>query len=63
MEWNFDGMPDGEWVAVGLERHEPVTAPGLPPGFPEPEKLVTEDCIHPPGGDVCSASALGNKVP
>ena len=34
-------------VAARIERHEPVTAPGLPPGFPEPEKLVTEDCIRP----------------
>ena len=35
-------------VAARIERHEPVTAPGLPPGFPEPETLVTEDCIQPP---------------
>jgi hypothetical protein len=35
-------------VAARIERQEPVTAPGLPPGFPEPEKLVTEDCIKPP---------------
>jgi hypothetical protein len=35
--------------AAGSERQEPVTAPGLPPGFPEPETLVTEDCIRPPG--------------
>ena len=35
-------------VAVKIDRGEPVTAPGLPPGFPEPEKLVTEDCIRPP---------------
>jgi hypothetical protein len=30
-----------------IERGEPATAPGLPPGFPAPEKLVTEDCIQP----------------
>ena len=36
-------------VAGRSERQEPVTAPGLPPGFPEPETLVTEDCIRPPG--------------
>jgi hypothetical protein len=34
-------------VAAKIERHEPVTAPGLPPGFPEPEQLVTDDCIRP----------------
>ena len=34
--------------AAKIERHEPVTAPGLPPSFPEPQKLVTEDCIRPP---------------
>ncbi len=33
-------------VAAKIERHEPETAPGLPPGFPEPEKQVTEDCIR-----------------
>jgi hypothetical protein len=35
------------WLAAPSERHEPVIAPGLPPGFPEPEQLVTEDCIRP----------------
>ncbi|MEK7675308.1 MAG: DNA methyltransferase [Verrucomicrobiota bacterium] len=35
-------------VAARIERGESVTAPGLPTGFPEPEKLVTEDCIRPP---------------
>ncbi len=34
-------------VAAKIERHESVTAPGLPPGFPEPEKLITGDCIKP----------------
>ena len=34
-------------VAARIERHEPATAPGLPPGFPEPETQVTEDCIKP----------------
>ena len=34
-------------VAARIERHDPVTAPGLPPGFPEPQTLVTEDCIRP----------------
>ena len=35
-------------VAARIERGEPVTAPGLPPGYPDPEILVTEDCIRPP---------------
>jgi len=35
-------------VAAKIERSEPVTAPGVPPGFPKPETLVTDDCIEPP---------------
>jgi hypothetical protein len=27
-----------------------VTAPGIPPGYPEPQKLVTEDGIQPAKG-------------
>ena len=34
-------------VATRIERAEPVTAPGIPPAFPNPETLVTEDCIRP----------------
>jgi hypothetical protein len=34
-------------VAARLERGDPVTAPGVPPNYPEPKKLVTEDCIKP----------------
>ncbi|MFN0067176.1 MAG: hypothetical protein ACKVYV_06015 [Limisphaerales bacterium] len=34
-------------VAAKIERGEPVTAPGLPPGHPDPRRLVTEDCIRP----------------
>jgi type II restriction/modification system DNA methylase subunit YeeA len=26
---------------------EPVTAPGIPPGYPDPTRLVTDDCIRP----------------
>jgi len=33
-------------VAAKLERTEPVTAPGIPAGFPKPETLLTEDCIR-----------------
>lgn len=35
-------------VATKIENGEPVTAPGVPPGFPDPESLVTGDCIVPP---------------
>ena len=34
-------------VAAKLERAEPVTAPGIPAGFPNPESLLSEDCIRP----------------
>ena len=34
-------------VAAKLARAEPVTAPGIPAGFPKPETLLTEDCIRP----------------
>ena len=34
-------------VAAKIERGEPVTAPGVPNNYPDAEKLVTEDCIHP----------------
>jgi hypothetical protein len=34
-------------VAAKIERGEPVTAPGIPPGYPEPHALVTEDCLRP----------------
>jgi hypothetical protein len=34
-------------VAQRIERGERVTAPGIPPDFPNPESLITGDCIHP----------------
>ena len=34
-------------TAARLARAEPVTAPGLPAGFPSPETLLTGDCIRP----------------
>ncbi|MEK6258996.1 MAG: hypothetical protein AABP62_10310 [Planctomycetota bacterium] len=34
-------------VANRLAEHEPVTAPGIPPNYPNPESLVTSDCISP----------------
>ena len=34
-------------VAAKIERCESVTAPGVPPNYPDPKKLVTVDCIKP----------------
>jgi hypothetical protein len=34
-------------VASKIENDQPVSAPGVPPTYPEPKKLVTEDCIKP----------------
>ena len=34
-------------VAARIERAESVTAPGIPPVFPNPETLVTGDRIRP----------------
>ena len=34
-------------VATRLTRAEPVTAPGIPPGDPDPGRLITDDCIRP----------------
>ena len=36
-------------VAAKIEKSEAVTSPGVPPGYPDPSKLVTEDCIQPAG--------------
>ncbi|MCX6907257.1 MAG: class I SAM-dependent DNA methyltransferase, partial [Verrucomicrobia bacterium] len=33
-------------VAAKIEKGDPVTAPGVPKGYPDPAKLVTEDCIR-----------------
>ena len=35
-------------VAARIAAGEPVIAPGVPPGFPDPNKLITLDCIQPP---------------
>ena len=50
-------------VAARIERGEPVTAPGIPPGYPEPQSLVTQDCIQPPGADWESAYAAPPMKP
>ena len=34
-------------VAARIEQGIPVTAPGVPPNYPDAKKLVTEDCIQP----------------
>jgi hypothetical protein len=34
-------------VAARIERGEPVTTPGIPPDFPNPKSLITDDCIRP----------------
>lgn len=34
-------------AAAKIDRGEPVTAPGVPKNYPDPSKLVTEDCIRP----------------
>ena len=34
-------------VAHRLTQNEPVTASGIPPNYPNPESLITEDCIRP----------------
>ncbi len=34
-------------VARRIEGGEPVVAPGIPPDYPHPKKLITDDCIQP----------------
>ena len=34
-------------VAQRLENAEPVTPPGIPATFPNPETLISDDCIRP----------------
>jgi hypothetical protein len=34
-------------VAQRLEKAEPVTPPGIPASFPNPETLISDDCIRP----------------
>ncbi len=33
-------------VAARLDAHQPVTAPGIPPCYPDAARLVTDDCIQ-----------------
>ena len=34
-------------VVAKIETGEAVTAPGVPKGYPDPRRLVTDDCIRP----------------
>jgi hypothetical protein len=34
-------------VAARIDRGDPVTAPGVPPNFSDPESPITDDCIRP----------------
>lgn len=34
-------------VAAQIEAGETVVAPGIPPGYPDPSRLITDDCISP----------------
>jgi hypothetical protein len=34
-------------VAKRIEAGEKVVGPAMPPGYPNPKKLVSEDCIQP----------------
>lgn len=33
-------------VAAREARGEPVTAPGVPPSYPNPDQLISDDCIR-----------------
>lgn len=50
-------------VAAQIERGEPVTAPGIPPGFPNPEILITDDCIQPPTSPDMSTPSANGALP
>jgi len=34
-------------VATRFDEGQPVTAPGVPPTYPDPKRLITSDCIAP----------------
>jgi hypothetical protein len=33
-------------VAAQIDAGQPVTSPGVPPGYPDPTRLVTDDCVR-----------------
>lgn len=45
MSRTFDPEPLSEGR---IQDAEPVTAPGVPPSYPNPADLITNDCIQPP---------------
>ncbi len=34
-------------IANRIDCHKPVIAPGVPPAYPDPARLITSDCIQP----------------
>ena len=40
-------LASNQEVAAKIENGESVTAPGVPKNYPDPKKLVTDDCIKP----------------
>jgi hypothetical protein len=46
-------------VAQRLEQAEPVTPPGIAAAFPNPETLISDDCIRPPAPS--GSPACGRK--
>ena len=34
-------------MTPGIVESDTVTAPGVPKNYPDPKKLVTQDCIRP----------------
>ena len=34
-------------LAERIDAGREVTAPGVPPGYPDPARLVSDDCIRP----------------
>ena len=33
-------------MAARIEAGEPVAAPGVPPSYPNPERLISDDCVR-----------------
>jgi hypothetical protein len=49
-------------VAAQIAKGEPVTAPGVPSNYPDPKKLVTEDCVRPEPARTSSQSVGHPKL-
>ncbi len=55
-------------LAAKIAKGESVTAPGVPTNYPDPKRLVTEDCIRPqfttyPPYETPNPSPLQNPIP